>query len=524
MSLLHPVRFACAIALCSVCAIAPPASAQTAGSPWPTLAGDSARSGVGASPLGPIDLTSPLWIRTTDHLDRAIEPYFASGVVSDGARAFAVVLIDSDDHLLAIDLQTGAALWSAPLPLAFFDSWATPAVDMANGTVIVAGDSFLTALDGPTGSLVWQTDLQADLVNASPLVTTHRPGANRALITTYRPFGIGELVAVNVDPFDAGANPYSPGEVVWRVPVGPLSGATPALDGDTVYIATSGVPGTVVAIDLDDPSQPLWTVQNPAPAGFFGGLLVADGPDGSRVVYGASYNFFGGRESANLVSVDAQSGALRWSVACNRSASIPIALGGGRIALSTGIVGFGSQPGVQVFTDHGAHATLDWDSACSTWNTSPGAPPPCAPEAGSFTILGGWNHQPVVVMTGSGARMYAGAIPADAFEAVYARMVEVLLDGPEPVVGASFDGAGTTPALAGGLLVTLGPGGLYAFAPVDARYDINGDGRIDIEDLYVWHGSPVDVDGDGVVDSEDARALEARLRQNEIDDMSEGRR
>lgn len=52
--------------------------------------------------------------------------------------------------------------------------------------------------------------------------------------------------------------------------------------------------------------------------------------------------------------------------------------------------------------------------------------------------------------------------------------------------------------------------------------DVNGDGAVDIDDLYVIHQHPVDVNGDGVADALDRNCLETFLRRNEIHDMSAG--
>ena len=58
------------------------------------------------------------------------------------------------------------------------------------------------------------------------------------------------------------------------------------------------------------------------------------------------------------------------------------------------------------------------------------------------------------------------------------------------------------------------------FCPVD----VDGNGRIDIDDLYYITQHPTDINGDGIADAEDARCLERYLRRNELEDMSAGRR
>lgn len=45
--------------------------------------------------------------------------------------------------------------------------------------------------------------------------------------------------------------------------------------------------------------------------------------------------------------------------------------------------------------------------------------------------------------------------------------------------------------------------------------DVDGDGAVDIDDLYRWHTTPTDLNGDGVADEEDRRCLETYLRRYE---------
>ncbi|MBL9000445.1 MAG: hypothetical protein JNK25_04845 [Phycisphaerae bacterium] len=54
-------------------------------------------------------------------------------------------------------------------------------------------------------------------------------------------------------------------------------------------------------------------------------------------------------------------------------------------------------------------------------------------------------------------------------------------------------------------------------------FDFNGDGRITIEDLYVYHSQPSDVNADGVADTSDAVALAAVIRRSERASLLSGR-
>lgn len=55
-------------------------------------------------------------------------------------------------------------------------------------------------------------------------------------------------------------------------------------------------------------------------------------------------------------------------------------------------------------------------------------------------------------------------------------------------------------------------------------YDVNADGKIDVEDIYAQHGTPKDLDADGMTNSADVQRLTDFIRRNEIEEMTAGRR
>lgn len=60
--------------------------------------------------------------------------------------------------------------------------------------------------------------------------------------------------------------------------------------------------------------------------------------------------------------------------------------------------------------------------------------------------------------------------------------------------------------------------------PIAPDADVDRNGIVDIDDLYAQHQSPIDVNRDGVIDGADKDALEAILRADEIEDMTNTRR
>lgn len=55
-------------------------------------------------------------------------------------------------------------------------------------------------------------------------------------------------------------------------------------------------------------------------------------------------------------------------------------------------------------------------------------------------------------------------------------------------------------------------------------YDVNLDGKIDVEDIHAQHSTPKDLNADGVVNGADVQRLTDFVRRNEIEEMTEGRR
>ena len=495
---------------------------------WPMLALDAARSGVSETLGGALD--APEWVASIDANGQPIEFVGQSGPVVWRDLLYALGESGGQDRLYAIDRLDGAVRVSAPIEPPALDSWSTPLVDEANERIVVASGRTLRAFDASTGAEAWSATLELDVVNASPLVTTDLGPADRLFITDSDGFfsrGGGHLYCINIDPRDETSNPFDPGEIIWQLPLNAASsGNSPAYKDGLVYVADSGdpnagLPGMVRAFDATSDSLPgaaVWSFTNVINKGFFGGVSVKDGH-----AYAASFSFSGGQASANLVKLDASTGALVWSSPSNRTDSTPIVLDDGRVLLSSGLAGFGSLPSLQLFAPDG---TRLWDTALATSDDANGNG---VIEIGEFFAVGGWTHVPLVVRAAGGAFAYAGTPPLTGGffgPNTDAHLVDLDLPPDDPgFVIESFDGAGSTPALADGVLYTIGAGGLHAFGDFDgfAPADVNTDCLINAEDLYAWESGrgARDVTGDGVVDNADREALIQAIRANEIDDVTE---
>jgi outer membrane protein assembly factor BamB len=422
------------------------------------------------------------------------------------------------------------------------DSDSGPALDERNGTLLFPSGHFVTAIDQTTGAVRWQAQTARSIVNASVLVVADVASRGRAFITDYDGFGSSaQLYCINTDPYDAAVNPYQPGDMVWSAPVGGSSGNTPSYLARTmggvglVYVASVGVasgsPGQIMAFAADAASTPppAFVFQNVIDEGFFGGACVSPPsvPGGNPSVLSATYAFDGEVSSANLIKIDGLTGALMWSVACNRTESIPVGLPGGRIALSTGLQGYGSVPSVELFQESGGGAALVWDSAVATWVDSNGNG---LMDPGEFLAVGGWTQQPVASLFAGRAMLSVGLIPAaGTFSSPSNDLFVLDLDaGPSQAgfVSQHVTGSGGSPAAAGVNLYSVGTAGLVSYGPTPRGLDVGSDGRVGTDDLYSWElgAGARDVDGDGTVTVTDRALLIQALRYGEAAAMVRGRR
>ncbi len=516
---------------------------------WPSLGGGAARSSL-AVPGVSASLGSPRWVRSQMPSGEPIVFAAASGVVGSvvgPSRVFAMGTVAGQPRVIAIDAESGGVVWVAGVPALQLGSWSTPTLDAKRGTVLVAAGSSLIALRQSDGSQAWRVDLSGAPVNVSPVVTDDLGPADRALVTTDGGFGGPSwLVCINVSERDQVSNPFDPGDVVWSSAIGSSVGATPAYLDGVAYVASTGLDGFGVgeirAFDVRTRTtspEPLWLFTNVIAEGFFGGVCVREdslggGAGGSAIsVYAASYAFFGGLDSSNVVKLRAMDGTLVWSAPSNRTSSIPVVLDDGRVLVSTGVWGFGSVPSVQLFSSAGAPL---WDSATATWSD---ANSNNAIDVGEFTALGGWNTQPVLMRDDAGgpARAIVGTIslggggPNGAYSPLAMLNLGVAPGVPGFVLWQSPTAGATSAVLGGGGsggragVYSVGPSGLAAFGALPPRGDLSGDLRVDVEDVYRLEqlapgAATRDVDRSGGFTDADRQMLLREARRDESRRMS----
>jgi outer membrane protein assembly factor BamB len=404
---------------------------------FPCLAHDAQHTGV-ADGAGPPLLGAPRFVAAVPGMDM-VGP--ATPVVA-GSKIFVyaefydeVEQTYTDTVVLAFDELDGALLWSRPVAARDFDSISSPTAFFGEvegqpvESVLVGSGDKLLRLDADMGAVQWTATLKAPVVNASPVVGDGVGGDGAVFISDYSGFGSGGRVY---------AYALADGALLWSRVIGRTSGNTPAYANGTLFVATAD--GAVFALDAADGAQlwkkPLLSLWQKA---FYGGLSVRDG-----VLYVASYGFYGGQDNSTLFKLDAADGAVIWSAAAERTASIPV-VAGGKVFLSGGIQGYGSVKKLECF---------DAASGALLW---------------SFHDVGGWLHQPCW----ADGLLYASL--AESSTAAFGpggdlHVLDVSKQPGQPgFVLDVFGDAGGSPSVANGNVYAIGLLGdetaLYAFGP-----------------------------------------------------------
>lgn len=142
---------------------------------------------------------------------------------------------------------------------------------------------------------------------------------------------------------------------------------------------------------------------------------------------------------------------------------------------------------------------------------------------GRDAVEGGWFDSISVEVLCAGEWLHVPSIPSEPlssqtpFQVIDWNLPDVLTIRAVRLTGmqGGADGFVTVAAID-----VLGP----EVSPRNRGFDVNLDGRVDVDDLYSWYEAPVDLTGDGQADATDSAALEGALRWNEIRDMQGPRR
>ena len=262
------------------------------------------------------------------------------------------------------------------------------------------------------------------------------------------------------------------GEELWNFAVSGAAQGTAAYTDGKVYFTSLpyGSGGYVYCVDSNTGAE-IWSTHTTFEA--CGSPAISNG-----IVFVTNYNFYG---DGGIYALNATDGSILWNKTIQRTSSTP-AVAYGNVYVCGGCKGFSD---LQTYCFNATTGELMWNTTAS--------------EDG----IGTWTCSVAVadgkVFVGkSGAYFgYAGTYALDAFTG------NVIWSYPE---------GGSSPAVADGMVFTIGGGKVYAFNEVFRKGDINRDSSITVEDAVMalemavrgeWR-EEADMNRDGAVTSLDA--------------------
>jgi len=386
---------------------------------WTHYAGNPQRNSTSSLPAG-IDLSAPVGIAApvSGALVGATSPMVYNGrLYAHGVRSS-----DGQSALFCFDIASGAELWTAPVGIDPWGSWASPAVDPTTNSVMLGAANTMVCVDATTGTSKWVSNptFTNDVANCSPLVL-----GNRIFVADSGWSNTGQSYVYSVRMSD--------GTIDWSQPIGTMTGTTLAADpsGANVYVADSdGANGWIRGFSALDGTPGINQQIDTGNGGFWGGVSMNAG-----ALYAVNYPFSGDFD-ATLYKINPADGSVIWSEPAVRGDTMPV-VANGMVFLSGG----NTSTYVQAFDD--ATGDLLW----------------------TFDQAGDWTQQALyadgLLYVGQGV---AGSWDPDPALALYVLDTSLTPADPGFVVD-TYVGAGSSPAL-GSDLYTIGAAGIYHFALV----------------------------------------------------------
>jgi outer membrane protein assembly factor BamB len=337
------------------------------GAQWPQWRGPS-RDGVVAAANVPASWTAKPTVKWTQKVGEG----YSTPVVANG-RIYVHGRTDPDEIVTALDLTTGALVWTAKYPSAFNKNkyatsmskgpFSTPLV--AGGLVYTLGTSaVLSALDEKTGAVKWRKDWSKE-IDTSKMFTG----------TAMSPIIDSDLLVVHVGDDGAGAfHAFDPatGAERWTLPGHGPGYASPvvAAFGGTRQLITM-TDKAVVGVGVADGKQ-LWTIAFPdewnenivtpvvagdllivsgTRKGTYGYRIARNGPSftatevwhnaempmymSSPVLDGDTLYGFSSKKKGQLFAQDAKTGAVRWATEGRTGANAALQVAGPNLVVLT---------------------------------------------------------------------------------------------------------------------------------------------------------------------------------------------
>ncbi|MHC1575688.1 MAG: PQQ-binding-like beta-propeller repeat protein, partial [Candidatus Methanogasteraceae archaeon] len=345
-----------------------------------------------------------------------ISDYLGADFPSSLTIADGQVFIYCGDHLVSLDEYTGAVLWNVSVNATpkVCGSWVTPAYH--GGRVFLSANE-TCCFDAVDGSRIW----------------TFGPPTGKGAVD-----GGCTIVGDTVFTSDWDGNHYyclnvADGTEIWNFTVDGNAQSTPAVSvaDDQVFFGSYGgicVPGGIAYCVNMTTGAEIWnfTTDN----AICGSVTIGDG-----AVYLTEYNFYG---DGALYALYSENGTVKWNETVERTDSTP-ALVDGRLYVSGGYGG----------VDNNCTDLLTYCFDASTgdllWNTT------VADE------IGDWKCSPAY----ADGMVFAGRPKPNSmeFEGTYA------LNASTGEIVWSYPEGGASPAIADGMVFTIGGGRVYAFGP-----------------------------------------------------------
>ena len=325
------------------------------------------------------------------------------------------VFVYCGDHLVSLDEYTGTVLWNVSVNATpkVCGSWVTPAYH--DGRVFLSANE-TCCFDAADGSLIW----------------TFEPPTGKGAVNGGCAIAEGMVFTSDWDGSHYYCLSESDGTEIWNFTVDGFAQSTPAVSvaDDRVffgsYYGVGGYDGIAYCVNMTTGDE-IWNFTDNS---ICGSITIGDG-----VVYFTEFNFYG---DGALYALYSKNGTVKWNKTVQRTDSTP-ALVDGRLYISGGYGGIQNKD-----TDLLTYC-FDASTGDLIWNTS------VADE------IGDWKCSPAY----ADGMVFAGRPKPNSmdFEGTYA------LNASTGAIVWSYPEGGASPAVADGMVFTVGGGRVYAFGP-----------------------------------------------------------
>jgi len=282
------------------------AAALMVTSPWTEAGQNPARTGflAGDTVLSSEEVPDKIYRMSPILTYATSAPISGSAVVADGVAYVG----NSAGALVAVDVDTGAAIWTAQVGGSIAGS---PLLDLKEQLVVVGStDGTVAAFHLATGEEAWSYAAPGAVATSPALV-----GTDVYLGADVGSTG-GELLVLDA----------ASGSLAWTAPMDGTVLSSPAIDVHKGIVVLASTTGEVAAFSTGAPHAQLWAV-------------TAPGPVDATPVIGNGVVFVGAGGSSSSAGTELalaeSSGAAEWSAALGGSPAATSALVAGRLMVGT---------------------------------------------------------------------------------------------------------------------------------------------------------------------------------------------